>query len=291
MCLLLGALMGVLVTGRATAAAEAEVQARLRAAIREERTADALTLAEQALEQQKEDTVLLSLHAQLCERERLFAKAVQSYDRLLALEPNRDALWHQRGVAKFMAGDFEGSVKDFDHYLEENPQRMPSHWQRGLSHYGANMFKEGRAQFEAHQTVNTNDVENAAWHFICVARLEGVDAARKALIPIKGDARVPMVQVHDLFAGEGTEADVLEAAGKEHPNRRNHLCYAHLYLALYKEALGKPKEALAHYKLAAEDHRMEHYMGETAVVFYKDRLKKAKASEKREEAEAVSKPK
>jgi lipoprotein NlpI len=136
------------------------------------------------------------------------------------------------------------------------------------------MFKEGRVQFEAHQNVNRNDVENAAWHFLCVASLEGAEAARKALISIQGDRRVPMAQIHDLFADKGTEEAVIKAAGEN----RDHLCYAHLYLALYKEALGKTEEALKHYKLAAEDHKMPHYMGETARVFYESR--KAKATKK-----------
>ena len=184
-------------------------------------------------------------------------------------------LLHRRGVAKFMAGDFKGSVNDFDAFLEKAPSNLPRHWQRGLSQYGAGLYTEGRKQFEVHQTVNKHDVENAVWHFLCVVQLEGLEAARKALIPIKGDSRVPMAQIHTLFAGKGSEEDVLTAAraSKNEAAQRNHLCYAHLYLALYEEALGNAEKALKHYKLAAIDYKMPHYMGQTARVFYEARKK------------------
>ena len=131
--------------------------------------------------------------------------------------------------------------------------------------YYAGKFAEGRKQFELHQTVNPNDVENAAWHFLCVAKADGVEAARKALIPISGDARVPMAQVHALFAGTGSEEAVMKAV-VDAGNQRDHLCYAHLYLGLYHEALGHADQAKVHLLKAANDYQMDHYMGRTAQV-------------------------
>jgi len=245
-----------------------------RAAAKKGDVTEAMLLSGKALKEKK-DVGTLKLHAQLCEASKHYAGQVEAYAELIKLEPKVPAWLNQSGVAKFMAGDFKGSVEDFDAYLKLAPNMMPRHWQRGLSQYGAGLFKEGRAQFEAHQKVNPNDVENAAWHFLCVASLEDVDAARKAIIPIRGDGRVPMPEVHDLFSGKGSEDAVLKAANAEHPQKRNHLCYAHLYLALYKEALGQDAEALKHYKLAAVDYSMPHYMGETARVFYESRQKPA----------------
>jgi lipoprotein NlpI len=115
-------------------------------------------------------------------------------------------------------------------------------------------------------------VENAAWHFICVAKADGVEAARKVLIPISGDARVPMKEVHELFAGKGSEEAVLKAASTgdvAEDVRQNHLCYAHLYLGLYFEALGEKEKAKTHMVKAATDYRMEHYMGKVAQVHVK----------------------
>ena len=57
--------------------------------------------------------------------------------------------------------------------------------QRGISQYCLGDFAGGRQQFEIHRKVNPNDVENAAWHYLCVAKTDGQDVARQSLIPIK----------------------------------------------------------------------------------------------------------
>ena len=181
--------------------------------------------------------------------------------------------WMETGVDAFFDARIEDSAIAFDKVIEAVPQAKPQLWQRGLTLYYAKRYQDGRNQFETHQTANSNDVENAAWHFLCVARLEGVDAARKALIPIEGDTRVPMKQVHALFAGTGSVEAVLTAAGEgdDSPRRRNHLCYAHLYLGLYFEALGDDTKAKDHILKAATDYEMDHYMGKTAITHAKVR--------------------
>lgn len=178
----------------------------------------------------------------------------------------------QQGQQLFFDAKIKESVAAFDKLIELQPAVKPQLWQRGLSLYYADKFKEGRDQFEVHQTVNSNDVENAAWHFICVARIEGVEGARKNFIPIEGDSRVPMKEVHQLFAGKGTAEDVLKAAeGGDESQRRNQLCYAHLYLGLYYEALKDEAKARQHMIKSAKDYSMDHYMGETARVHLKVR--------------------
>jgi lipoprotein NlpI len=188
-----------------------------------------------------------------------------------AVKPDSDALFRE-GVQAFYDAKPKESVAAFDKLIALEPRVKPQLWQRGLSLYLAGDYKGGREQFEVHQTVNSNDVENAAWHFICVARAENLDAAKKALIPISGDTRVPMKEVHDLFAGQGTIEDVLKAAETgEGEALRNHRCYAHLYLGLYFEALGDEPKAREHMLKAAKDYSMDHYMGKSAQVHVKVR--------------------
>jgi lipoprotein NlpI len=176
----------------------------------------------------------------------------------------------KRGVEMFFEAKPKESVEAFDALLKLEPQAKPELWQRGLSLYYAGDFKGGREQFETHQTFNTNDVENAAWHFLCVAKAESVEAARKLLIPIEGDARVPMKQVHELFAGKAKPEDVLKAAETGEGNDlRNHRCYAHLYLGLYFESIGEDAKAKEHMVKAATDYKMDHYMGKVAQVHVK----------------------
>jgi len=186
-------------------------------------------------------------------------------------KPDPNALFRE-GVQAFYDAKPKESVAAFDKLIALEPAAKPQLWQRGLSLYLAGDFKGGREQFEVHQTVNSNDVENAAWHFICVARAESLEAARKALIPIVGDSRVPMKEVHDLFAGKGSVDEVLKAAESgEGEALKNHRCYAHLYLGLYFEALGDEAKAKEHMLKAANDYRMEHYMGKSAQVHVKVR--------------------
>lgn len=188
-----------------------------------------------------------------------------------AAKADPDALF-QEGVRAFYDARPKESVAAFDKLIALEPRTKPQLWQRGLSLYLAGDYKGGREQFEVHQTVNPNDVENAAWHFICVARAENLEAAKKALIPISGDSRVPMKEVHDLFAGKGTVEDVLKAAESgEGEALKNHRCYARLYLGLYFEALGDEAKAKEHMLKAANDYRMDHYMGRSAQVHVKVR--------------------
>ncbi len=175
-----------------------------------------------------------------------------------------------RGVEMFFDAKPKESVAAFDALLKLEPRAKPELWQRGLSLYYAGDFKGGREQFETHQSFNTNDVENAAWHFLCVAKGESVEAARKVLIPIEGDTRVPMKQVHELFAGKGTAEDVLKASESgEGDVLRNHRCFAHLYLGLYYESLGDAAKAKMHMLKAAKDYSMDSYMGKVAQVHVK----------------------
>ncbi|HQW30031.1 MAG TPA: hypothetical protein PK529_12640 [Verrucomicrobiales bacterium] len=182
----------------------------------------------------------------------------------------------RRGESRFFEGKIADSIADFDAFIAIYPDQDPHHWQRGLCYYYAGEYEKGKAQFERHQTVNTQDVENAVWHFLCAVRAPGgnLEAAGKALIPIEEDSRIPMKAVHDLFGGRGNVEAVLEAAkpdsdGVISESERNHLCYAHLYLGLYFEALGEAEKSAEHIRLAAFEYPMDHYMGKTAQVHAK----------------------
>lgn len=187
-----------------------------------------------------------------------------------AAEPLTPDQWFDQGVKSFHEAKPKESVAAFDELIKRVPSAKPQLWQRGLALYYTGDYKTGREQFEVHQTVNKADVENAAWHFICVARQENIEAARKVLIPIEGDSRVPMKEVHDLFAGKGSAEAVLKAAETgDGVALRNHRCYANLYLGLYFEALGEIEKAKMHMLKAAKDYSMDHYMGVCAQVHVK----------------------
>jgi lipoprotein NlpI len=154
-----------------------------------------------------------------------------------------------RAVSDFEDGKFAEAAKAFDEVARLAPDSAPQLWQRGIALYYAGRFADCRRQFESHRTVNPDDVENAAWHFLCVARQESPQKAQAALLPVGPDSRVPMREVYQMFRGALTPADVLRAAG----NSPAGLFYAHLYIALYSEATGNAATALTHIREAAAD--------------------------------------
>ena len=223
------------------------------------------------------------VRARFHEENREPAKAVADYDQVIKLDPGLPDAWQNRGSEHFKLGHIKESIADFDKFIELVPQQAPYHWQRGISCYYAGRFEDGRKQFESHQTVNSNDVENAVWHFLCVARASGLEKARAALIPIKGDARVPMMEVHALFAKKLKPEDVLKAASAGDlpmPRLNRQLFYAHLYLGLYFEVIGDDKQAREHITTAAGQYQTADYMGDVARVHLQLRWPKEKSSAK-----------
>ena len=229
---------------------------------------EAITLAGKLIEAAPKQPQGWLLRGQLLGLQRQHLKAAADYSEVIKLDAKAAGAWQARGEAHFKAGKIAESIADFDKVLELDPGQRPHHWQRGISLYYANRFKDGKAQFEIHQTVNSYDVENAVWHFLCAARADGLEQARKGLIPIEGDGRVPMAQVHELFAGKIKPADVLAAAKAAPAVTRagEPMFYANLYLGIYFEAIGDAKQAREYIFKAAERANQNGYMGDVARV-------------------------
>ena len=174
-----------------------------------------------------------------------------------------------RAVEEFEQGRFARSAATFDELAKMIPDQAPQLWQRGIALYYAGRYADCRRQFESHRTVNPDDVENAAWHFLCVAREQSPDHARNALLPVGPDSRLPMQEVYEMFRGTRTPDDVLKAAGSQASGQ----FYAHLYIALYSEAIGRTDLALKHIKEAASDRYASSggYMHMVATVHLKSR--------------------
>ncbi len=168
-----------------------------------------------------------------------------------------------QAMADFQAGRLEESVAGFDRVAELAPDMAPYLWQRGIALYYVGRYDDCRAQFESHRTVNPNDVENATWHFLCVARLESPEAARAALLPVGPDSREPMTEIYEMFRGDRPPEELLSAVSIE-PRAR---FYAHLYLGLYYAALGREPEAYENITFAADDsYIVGGYMNAVAKV-------------------------
>ena len=172
-----------------------------------------------------------------------------------------------RAMTDFRAGRIEQSLEGFDRVAKTSPADAPYLWQRGIAQYYAGKFRECRDMFVSHRTVNPDDVENAVWHFLCVARAESPEAARKQMLPVGPDSRVPMREVYRMFKGELTQAQVLKAAGSDSSAQ----FFARLYIGLYLEATGNREAGRAQIEIAAEDRfaGVGGYMHDVARVHMK----------------------
>lgn len=208
-------------------------------------------------------------------REGKYAVAFKNCSELCKLEPNNINYQVLLGDISFAAGQMDACVAAYDKLIELQPSLEPKLWQRGLALYYANEFKKGVQQFETHQLVNTQDVENAVWHLLCAARISNVEEGRGKLIPISEDRRVPMSQIYEMYAGRMTPEQVLAIANRTSPRveldseqHRLQRYYAYLYIGLYHEMLKDKEASIEAMKKAAQLNPLgkTNFMGQVARV-------------------------
>ncbi|HWB10361.1 MAG TPA: tetratricopeptide repeat protein [Pirellulales bacterium] len=240
-----------------------------RAAWRAGETDQAIELATKAIEASGDDARLHLYRGTLYASLRRHEAALADFDRAIELDPSHADTYEHRGSERFKLGRFADSIADFDRQIALDPTCEAGHWKRGISYYCAGRYAEGRKQFEGYQTVDSNDVENSVWRFLCMARSDGVAAARDDLLKIKHDRRVPMMDIYALFAGRTAPDQVLAAARAGEPSAeelRHRLFYAELYLGLYYDAQGDRSQARKHIEAAVEQ-KIGHYMWDVAKVY------------------------
>jgi lipoprotein NlpI len=187
------------------------------------------------------------------------AAAERAATAALAADEDLPEAYYVRGRARFCLDRMDEALADFDRYIRLRPDAASRQWERGIACYYAGKYAEGDAQFRLYQTYHDNDVENSVWRFLCMARTEGVEAARRALLPIRNDRRVPMMEIYRMFRGEATPQQVLEAVERDAPDkavRSGRLFYARLYVGLYYEAVGEKRQAEKYIGLAAGEHSL-----------------------------------
>lgn len=179
-------------------------------------------------------------------------------------------LRYVRGRAYFCQAQLRESLADFNRMIELDPARERQLWERGIVQYYLGQYAEGARQFELYQTYYDQDVENSVWRYLCQVRATDAEQARRQMLPIERDRRVPLMEIYRLFRGEGTVDDVLKGAerpGSSDEELIDQRFFAHLYLGLYYEALGQVEQSRKHIDLAVDrfgQHR--HYMWEVARV-------------------------
>jgi lipoprotein NlpI len=241
-----------------------------RAALKKGDIAAAMTAAQKAVEADSKSAVAVFTRGDVYAAQRKHAEAIKDFDTSLALDKTYLLAIDRRGGERFKLGMIDESIADFNTYLKAFPKEEAAHWRRGISFYYAAKYSEGAKQFFDGQEAYGADVENVFWHFLCNARKDGLEKARKGLLKLKGpDRRIPMMRIHDMLQGKAKPADVIETAEKaklEGEDANEARFYGHLYVALYHEAEGQSDKCKEHLTAAVEKYKIGHYMWDVANV-------------------------
>lgn len=182
----------------------------------------------------------------------------------------------------YLSGEAKDSLPLFDSVVKLRPESAAHNWQRGIALCTCGDFERGAEQFKQHHDVNPDDVENSAWYFLCVAKTKGVDAAKKVVIPSRGDGRQPMMTILKLLQGEVEPEVVLQAAVAPQiaeQARPMAQFYADLYVGLYFDSLGNAEQAIKYLKRSQQYDR-SGYMVRTAQVYLNARFPTSTTVEK-----------
>lgn len=197
------------------------------------------------------------------------AAAIERAEGLANTERGRisAAIQAQLGDALLRGGQVEASIAAFERAIQLRPDQRPYLWQYGIALFFAGRHQEGQQLFEAHRKVNPNDVENAAWHFLCVSKASDVAEARRLVLPAPADPRVPMQQVLQRLPG-GNDQEIKAAVEAVPPERGRDQArfYGDLYIGLIADAEGRLPAASAALRRAAKT-AATHYMADIARLY------------------------
>lgn len=215
---------------------------------------------------------------QLNAMDQAFERAVRSRDaeqvaqlaaRLRETDPDNVRNEMLIGQWLYRVGSIEPAIEALERVARARPQDRPFLWQLGISYYDAGRFGEGTSLFEEHRRVNPNDVENALYHWLCVAGDQGVEVAKQRMLPAPGDPRIPMNEVYQLYAGKGSPEAVQAAAEQlstDDPRAPDAQLFADLYIGLWHHAHGRREAAASSFQAAAQT-KQTHYMADVARVW------------------------
>lgn len=196
-------------------------------------------------------------------------QVVQLATKLIDLDDGRADYWYRRGRANFCLGNLDESLADFDQVISIRPDWNRRLWERGITCYYVGKYRQGADQFARYQKYDSNDVENAVWRFLCQARAEGVERARRDLLPVARDPRVPMTEIYRMFRGKLMPQEVVQRASADPQSAadlQRRLFYAHLYVGLYLDVTGQTRLAREHLELAVKRYPSPHYMHDVARI-------------------------
>ncbi len=181
----------------------------------------------------------------------------------------------RRGDARLFLGDAKGAVADFEKEIALDPSRDAPHWRLGIAYLFAGEHGKSARQFEKYHAYDNRDRENGVWQFLANARVAGIEKARTAMLLYTKFDREPFPSLYEMFAGKMTGDELLaEMEKKGIGDRPLVMFFAHYYIGLNDDLLGKKESAIAHLAKAvtlatkARAGGGAGYMGTVALLHY-----------------------
>ena len=190
------------------------------------------------------------------------------WNKKLRISPFDARNYIYRGMTYFKLARLETSLKDFNQAEKLNPQLTPYLWPRGLVYYYLAKYAQGARQFELDLSVQSQDIEETLWYYLCMAQLENPSEAKECLLPVKFDSRLIMRQIYQFFRGESSLQNLLAVGRRESVYA---VFYSNLYAGLYFDAHGDTLRAQFYINQAVK-YPINDYMWYLACVHQKLRL-------------------
>ncbi|MDQ3622847.1 MAG: tetratricopeptide repeat protein [Verrucomicrobiota bacterium] len=210
------------------------------------------------------------------EREAIETEFTRKRDSLaaaIAREPEKVALYSQRGDCHLFLGQFREAVADFEKMIALDPAQDAPHWRLGIAYYFAGDFEKSARQFTKYHRHDDRDRENGLWKFLAQAASEGVEAARRDMLPYTRFDREPFPALYALYGGTKTPDQVFsEIEAKGLTNQRPVHFFAHYYVGLLEGLQGRKDAALEHLRRALTEVKADDPTGSRSYMWQVARL-------------------
>lgn len=183
-----------------------------------------------------------------------FEKELAALNEAMAAGKPTIGQYSRRGDLNFFLMKFEEAVADYEKMNVLDPTQYAKHWRLGIAYYISGDFEKSVKLFEEYYKHDDTDRETGLWHFLAVAAMSDIPTAQSKMLKFTKDDRQPFRQIYDFFLGQaGTITEFfreLYDAGLS--TKPEVMFYARLYGGIYEEVSGNSENAAKFIRMAYE---------------------------------------